>query len=158
MGRLDRRVAVVTGGASGIGAPIVDRFIEEGAVVVVADLQDRAGRAIADEWGESALFCHADVTVEAEVAAAVYLAVSSFGQLDVMVNNAGVVGAVGPIAGTSEASYDETMNVLLKGVFLGTKHAARVMTAQGSGNIVNISSRPGPKAPCWQSRRRRSGT
>ena len=143
MGRLDGRVGVVTGGASGIGAAIVDRFIEEGAVVVVADLADRAGRAIADRHGVSARFCRADVTVEADVAAAVDLAVSSFGRLDVMVNNAGVVGAVGPIAETSEAAYDETMGVLLKGVFLGTKHAARAMMAQGSGVIIATASTAG---------------
>jgi NAD(P)-dependent dehydrogenase (short-subunit alcohol dehydrogenase family) len=143
MGRLDGKVAVVTGGASGIGAATVDRFIEEGAVVVVADLQDRAGTAIVDRHGASARFCRTDVTDEAEVAAAVDLAVSSFGQLDVMVNNAGIVGAVGPIAETSEASYDETIGVLLKGVFLGTKHAARVMTAQGSGVIISTASTAG---------------
>lgn len=143
MGRLDGDVAVVTGGASGIGAAIVDRFMEEGAVVVVADLQDRAGAAIVDQHGASARFCHTDVTDEAQVAAAVDLAVSSFGRLDVMVNNAGIVGAVGPITETSEASFDETIGVLLKGVFLGTKHAARVMMEQGSGVIVSTASTAG---------------
>lgn len=143
VGRLEGKVAVVTGGASGIGAATVDRFIEEGAVVVVADLQDRAGRAIVARHGASALFCRVDVTVEADLATAVDLAVSSFGHLDVMVNNAGVIGATGPIAETSEADYDETIGVLLKGVFLGTKHAARVMMAQGSGVIISTASTAG---------------
>ena len=143
MGRLDGKVAVVTGGASGIGAAVVDRFIQEGAVVVVADVQDPAGQAIVDRHGTAARFCHTDVTDEAAVAAAVDLAVSSFGRLDVMVNNAGVVGAAGPIAETSEASFDETIGVLLKGVFLGTKHAARVMVSQGSGAIISTASTAG---------------
>ncbi|HUW01688.1 MAG TPA: glucose 1-dehydrogenase [Acidimicrobiales bacterium] len=140
MGRLDGKVAVVTGGASGIGAGIVDRFVEEGAVVVVADLQDAAGEAVADRHGDAVRFIHTDVTVEADLATAVDLAVSSFGRLDVMVNNAGVIGAVGPIADTSEAAFDATIGVLLKGVFLGTKHAARVMVPQGSGAIVSTAS------------------
>ena len=143
MGRLDGKVAVVTGGASGIGAAIVDRFVEEGALVVVADLQERAGDHVAERHGASARFCRTDVTDEAEVAAAVDLAVASFGRLDVMVNNAGIIGAVGPIAETSEAAFDETVGVLLKGVFLGTKHAARVMTTQGSGVIISTASTAG---------------
>jgi len=143
MGRLDGKVAVVTGGASGIGAAIVDRFVEEGALVVVADLQERAGDNMAERHGPSARFCRTDVTDEAEVAAAVDLAVASFGRLDVMVNNAGIIGAVGPIAETSEAAFDETVGVLLKGVFLGTKHAARVMTTQGSGVIISTASTAG---------------
>ncbi|MGI9578102.1 MAG: SDR family oxidoreductase [Microthrixaceae bacterium] len=143
MGRLDAKVAVVTGGASGIGAAIVGRFIEEGAVAVVADVRGASDDAMIARHGDSARFCHTDVTVEADVAAAVDLAVSEFGRLDVMVNNAGVVGAVGPIAETSESSYDDTMAVLLKGVFLGTKHAARAMLDQGSGVIVSTSSTAG---------------
>jgi NAD(P)-dependent dehydrogenase (short-subunit alcohol dehydrogenase family) len=143
MGRLDDKVAVVTGGASGIGAAIVGRFVEEGAVVVVADLHDGADTRSAQRYGGAAVFRRTDVTVEADVAAAIDLAVSRFGRLDVMVNNAGIIGAVGPIAETSEASFDETIAVLLKGVFLGTKHAARVMTPQGSGVIISTASTAG---------------
>ena len=142
MGCLDGKVAVVTGGASGIGAAVVDRFVEEGASVVVADLADRE-LGTDDRHGPSTRFCRTDVTNEVAVAAAVDLAVSSFGRLDVMVNNAGIIGAVGPIAETSEAAFDETLGVLLKGVFLGTKHAARVMTPQGSGAIISTSSTAG---------------
>ncbi len=143
MGRLNGKVAVVTGGASGIGAAVVGRFIDAGAVVVVADLADQAGRDLVARHGASARFCHVDVSVEADVAAAVDLAVSGFGRLDVMVNNAGIVGAVGSIAETSEASFDETIGVLLKGVFLGTKHAARAMRAQGTGVIISTASTAG---------------
>ncbi len=143
MGRMNAKVAVVTGGASGIGAAIVDRFAAEGARVIVADLVDRPNGGSAAGHGSSVEFCRTDVTNEVDVAAAVDLAVSTFGRLDVMVNNAGIVGAVGPIAETSEASFDETINVLLKGVFLGTKHAARVMVPNGSGAIISIASTAG---------------
>ncbi len=143
MGRLDGKVAIVTGGASGIGAATVERFIEEGAAVVIADLAEAAGEEIVARHGASVRFCHVDVTREDEVAAAVDAAVSAFGRLDVMVNNAGIIGAVGPIADTSEAAYDTTIGVLLKGVFLGTKHAARVMMPQGSGSIISTASTAG---------------
>ena len=143
MGRLEGRVAVVTGGASGIGAATVDLFVSEGASVVVADLQDDAGGAIADRHGDAVRYLRTDVTVEDEVAAAVDLAVAEFGRLDVMFNNAGVVGARGPIDTTTEADWDHTMAVLLKGVFLGTKHAARVMKPQRSGVIISTTSTAG---------------
>ena len=103
MGRLAGKVAVVTGGASGIGAGTVDRFVEEGAKVVVADLQDDIGGAAADRHGDVAVFCRTDVTVERDVAAAVDLAVSTYGRLDVMVNNAGVIGSLGSIARAERA-------------------------------------------------------
>ena len=143
MGRLDDKIAVVTGGASGIGAAIVERFIEHGAFVVVADQAEAAGRAIVAPYGSAARFCRVEVSVEADVSAAVELAVATFGRLDVMVNNAGVIGAVGSIASTSAESFDETIGVLLKGVFLGTKHAARVMKAQRSGVIISTASTAG---------------
>jgi NAD(P)-dependent dehydrogenase (short-subunit alcohol dehydrogenase family) len=142
MGRLDGKVAVVTGGASGIGAAIVERFIGEGAQVVVADLH-APEQGPGGPHGPSARFCRTDVTDEAQVAAAIDLAVSAFGRLDIMVNNAGIVGAVGSIAETSEASFDETVDVLFKAVFLGTKHAARVMIPQGSGVIISTASTAG---------------
>lgn len=140
MGRLDGRVAVITGGASGIGAGTVARFVEEGARVVVADLQHDAGREVAAEFGDAAVFHQTDVTTEADVAGAVDLAVAHFGRLDVMFNNAGIMGAVGSIAEMTEESWDRTMDILLKGVFFGTKHAARVMIPQGSGSILSTAS------------------
>lgn len=139
-GRLEGRVAVVTGAASGIGEATARRFVAEGASVVVADLQQDPATALASELGVRATAVVADVADEQSVAAAVDLAVERFGHLDVMVNNAGIVGAVGRIAETSPAAWDRTVAVLLNGVFHGMKHAARVMVPQGSGSIVSLSS------------------
>jgi len=97
MGRLEGKVAVITGGASGIGEGTVRRFVEEGARVVVSDIQDEPGRALVAELGDACVYHHADVTVEDEVAAAVALAASTFGQIDVMFNNAVIIGAVASI-------------------------------------------------------------
>lgn len=142
-GRLQDKVALITGAASGIGAGTARRFVAEGAMVVVADMQEAAGRALVDELGPRTRFAATDVTSEADVAAAVDLAVAEFGRLDVMFNNAGIVGAVGRISETSVEAWDNTIAILLRGVFLGTKHAARVMLPQNSGAIINTSSTAG---------------
>jgi NAD(P)-dependent dehydrogenase (short-subunit alcohol dehydrogenase family) len=142
-GRLQGKVAVITGAASGIGAETARVFVANGARVVVADFQEEAGRKVAAQLGDAARFARCDVTKEADVQAAVDLAVSAFGQLDVMVNNAGIVGAVGPIAKTSAEAWDATIAVLLRGVFLGMKHAARVMAPRKSGVILSIASTAG---------------
>lgn len=139
-GRLDGKVAVVTGGASGIGEGTVRRFVEEGARVVIADLQNGPGEQLAAELGPVTRFVRTDVTREADVAAAVDTAVSAFGQLDVMFNNAGIVGVIGPIESTDAAAWERTMAVLVTGVFLGMKHAARVMAPRQSGSIISTSS------------------
>lgn len=141
--RLDGKVAVITGAASGIGAGTARMFVAEGARVVVADLQDDAGEALVAELGDAARFVHCDVTSEDDIASAVDLAVSEFGRLDIMFNNAGIVGAVGKISEMPVESWDHTMSILLRGVFLGVKHAARVMQPQGSGVIINTSSTAG---------------
>jgi len=142
-GRLDGKVAVITGAASGIGAGTARCFVDEGASVVIADLQEEAGGRLADELGAAARFVLTDVTSEDDVAAAVDLAVRDFARLDVMFNNAGVVGVVGSVAEMPVESFDHTMAILLRGVFLGTKHAARVMIEQGSGVILNTASTAG---------------
>ncbi len=142
-GRLAGKVAVVTGGASGIGAGTVRAFHAEGASVVVADLQADAGQALAAELGERAVFRRTDVTDEASVSAAVDTAVERFGRLDIMFNNAGIIGAVGPIDRTRTEDADLTIAVNLRGVLLGMKHAARVMKPQGSGVIISTSSPAG---------------
>ena len=142
-GRLKDKVAVITGGASGIGEGTVLRFVEEGARVVIADVQDEPGRALAARLGDAVRYVHTDVTVESDVAGAVDAAVAAFGRLDVMFNNAGIVGAVGRIAETSAEQWDRTVSILLRGVFLGMKHAARVMVPQGGGAIVSTSSTAG---------------
>lgn len=142
-GRLDGRTAVITGAASGIGAGTARRFVAEGARVVVADLQVEAGEQLVGELGDVARFARCDVTEEDQIAAAVDMAVAEFGSLDVMFNNAGIVGVVGKISEMPVDAWDHTMSILLRGVFLGTKHAARVMTEQGSGVIINTSSTAG---------------
>ncbi len=141
--RIKDKVAVITGGACGIGAGAVKLFIEEGASVIVSDLNEDIGQALADELGARARFIKTDVTQEAEVAAAVDLAVSEFGRLDCIINNAGIVGAVGSIKDISVDAWDATIAILLRGVFLGMKHAARVMIPQKSGCILSLSSTAG---------------
>jgi len=121
----------------------VRRFVAEGASVVIADLQRGPGEALARELGAATRFIATDVTREDEIAAAIDLAVGEFGRLDVMFNNAGIVGAVGRIADTPAEAWDATVAVLLRGVFLGTKHAARVMVPNGAGSIISTSSTAG---------------
>jgi len=142
-GRLEGKIAVVTGGASGIGQATVRRFVAEGASVIIADLQREPGEALAAELGAATRYIATNVTREDDVAAAVDLAVSSFGRLDVMFNNAGIVGAIGRIADTPSDQWDRTVAVLLNGVFYGMKHAARVMTPNASGSIISTSSTAG---------------
>lgn len=144
--RMNGKVAVVTGAASGIGAGIVQRFVEEGARCVVADLQAGPGEALVAGLGEAACFVRADVSREDDVAALVEQAVARFGRLDCMVNNAGILGAVGPIARTETVDWLRSMDVLLNSVFYGIKHAARAMTARGSGTIINTTSTAGLRA------------
>jgi NAD(P)-dependent dehydrogenase (short-subunit alcohol dehydrogenase family) len=146
MGRLDGKVAVITGGASGIGAGTARRFVEEGAKVLVADLNEELGTALVGELGGSAAFIRTDVSREDDVAAMVAEATDRFGGLDCLFNNAGFGGALGPISETSVEDYDLTMDVLVKSVFLGTKHAAPVMAEQRSGSIVNTASVAGLRA------------
>lgn len=143
MARLQGKVAVITGAASGIGLGTARRFVEEGASVVIADLQTEAGIAAAAEFADRARFVRCDVTREVDISAAVDLAMAEFGQLDIMVNNAGIVGAIGPIAKTSVEAWDTTIAILLRGVFLGMKHAARVMQPRRSGVILSLSSTAG---------------
>lgn len=139
-GRLAGRAAVVTGGASGLGEATARLMVAEGAQVLLADIQDDRGTAAAQAIGGAASYRHCDVTSEDEVAALVDAAVDRFGRLDVMVNNAGIIGAHGPIDEIDLAEYDFTLSVLLRSVLIGCKHAARVMKPQHSGAIVNTTS------------------
>jgi NAD(P)-dependent dehydrogenase (short-subunit alcohol dehydrogenase family) len=139
-GRLQGKVAVVTGGASGIGEATVRQFVAEGANVVIADLQQGPGEELVAELGPAARFARTDVAREADVAAAIGTAVDAFGGLDVLYNNAGFVGATGPLETTTSEEYDRTMDVLLKAVFYGIKHASPIMKAQRGGSIISTSS------------------
>lgn len=140
MARLDGKVAVITGAASGIGAATARLFVEEGARVVLGDIQDEVGEKVAGELGDAARFRHCNVAREAQVAALVGEAVDAWGRLDVMYNNAGFIGAAGRFEDTSAEDYDLTMDVLLKSVFFGIKAASPVMRAQRSGSIISTAS------------------
>ncbi len=141
--RLEGKVAAITGAASGFGAGAARRFVAEGAKVVLGDIQEDAGQAIAEELGDAAVFVTCNVTEEDHIANLVDTAVDKFGKLDIMYNNAGIVGAVGPIATTPADEWKFTVDILLNGVFYGCKHAARVMIPQGSGAIVSMASTAG---------------
>ena len=142
-GRLEGRVAAITGAASGIGEATARRFVEEGASVMLGDIQEDLGESLAAELGDAAEFRRCDVTVEEDVAALVDAAVDAFGALDIMMNNAGIVGARGPIAEIPAEEFKFTMDVHLTGTFYGMKHAARVMQPRGSGSIISLASTAG---------------
>ncbi|MBI4765076.1 MAG: glucose 1-dehydrogenase [Deltaproteobacteria bacterium] len=145
MGRLEGKVAVITGGSSGIGAATARLFAREGAGLVIADILDEQGQNLATELGDKAIYRHTNVIIEEEVQAAVNLAMEKYGRLDCMFNNAGLGGTGGPIEETDMAGFDITVAILFKGVMLGMKHAARVMIPQGFGNIISTASVAGHK-------------
>ncbi|HEY7325973.1 MAG TPA: glucose 1-dehydrogenase [Streptosporangiaceae bacterium] len=140
MGRLDGKRAVITGAASGIGEATARLFAAEGASVLLADVDDGRGARLAAEIGERAVFVQADVSSELDVDLAVATCVQVFGGLDVMFNNAGVPGSTGGIEEIDVATWDHTLGVHVRGVFLGIRAAARVMRPQGYGSIINTSS------------------
>jgi len=124
-----------------MGLATAERFIAEGASVVIADLNATNGAAAAEHLGDQCRFTRCDVSVEPDVAAAIALATEAFGQLDIVFNNAGLGGAFGPITEIDGDDWDHTFAVLTKGVFLGTKYASKAMIAQGSGgSIINTAS------------------
>ena len=145
-GQLESKVAIVTGGASGMGLATVRRFLEEGASVVVGALNSDNGRQLleelsADGYDEKVRFTVTDVSVEDDVAAMTELALDAFGRLDIVFNNAGIGGAFGPITELEVDDWDTTFHVLVRSVFLGTKHAAKVLIEQGQGgSIINTAS------------------
>jgi NAD(P)-dependent dehydrogenase (short-subunit alcohol dehydrogenase family) len=141
--QLADRVAVITGGASGIGRATVLRFLAEGASVVVGDLNADVGKDLLDEAGEPdrLTFIRTDVAEEHDVAALIGAATERYGRLDVVFNNAGSGGAFGPITEIAVEHWDRTFAILTRGVFLGVKHGAKAMIAQGiGGSIINTAS------------------
>src|SRR5580698_6013518 len=139
-GRVSGKVVVVTGAASGLGEATARLMHAEGASVLLTDIQHARGQKIAEELGDRSRYLHCDVAAEPDVAAAVDTAVREFGRLDCMFNNAGIIGAHGGIDEIPLEEYEFTMAVLLRSVFLGCKHAARVMKPLRSGVILNTTS------------------
>ena len=142
MVRLDGRVAMVTGAASGIGRATAGRLAEDGASVLVTDIQDELGETVAGEIrdkGGAAAYLHHDVTLEEDWERAVERAKEEFGALDILVNNAGV-GDLAVIEETSKEQYDRTIAITQTSVFYGMKAAAPLLKASGRGSVVNISS------------------
>lgn len=140
MGELADKVAVITGGASGIGAATAELFVQEGAKVIIADMQRKRGNALAAELGANAIFSFVEVRNEDQVKNAIDTAVEKWGRLDCVFNNAGFGGALGPLQDVPVDDFDMTFDVLVKGVFLGMKHAIPIMKKQGGGSIINTGS------------------
>jgi NAD(P)-dependent dehydrogenase (short-subunit alcohol dehydrogenase family) len=150
-GRLDGKTAVITGGASGIGYETARRFLQEGACVLIGDYNEgAAASAVAQleaEGFEGRIgYRRADVSREADVEQLLQDAVATFGGLDIVFNNAGFGGAIGPIPEIEIEHWDETFAVMTRGVFLGVKHAARIMMHNGGGSIINTASIAGVSA------------
>lgn len=140
--RLVGKVAVISGGARGMGASEAQLFLDEGAKVVITDVLDDAGKQTAHRLspdGSRCIFMHHDVTKEADWTAVISETISAFGQVDVLVNNAGIFER-GTVLDTSLADYERTMDINVKGVFLGMKAVAPHMVQRKTGSIVNISS------------------
>jgi len=146
MDRLSGKTAIITGGASGIGAATVRLFVEEGARVLIADTQTERGEELANQLGDAAVFRRVDVTREDDVLGVVEEAVKRWDRLDCMYNNAGFSGALGSIETTTVEEFDITFDVLLKGVFFGMKHAAPAMRENAGGSIISTASVAGLNA------------
>jgi NAD(P)-dependent dehydrogenase (short-subunit alcohol dehydrogenase family) len=143
MGRLDKKVAVITGAASGIGLATAARFAGEGAAVVIADLNQEGGEAAVrqcKENGGRAIFQKCNVTAESEIKSLIDRAVREYGRLDIMFNNAGLGGAVGTIEEMTVENWDKTLAVLLRAVFLGMKYSVPEMRKVGGGSIISTAS------------------
>ena len=139
--RLENKVALVTGAASGIGKETAELFVKEGASVVLTDVNDTDGEAVANTLGDTATYIHADVSKDADCQAMIAHAESTFGKLDILFNNAGIMHSDdGDSESTDESVWDLTMNINLKGVFLGCKHGIPALKRAGGGSIINTAS------------------
>lgn len=142
-GKLEGKVAIITGGGSGMGLATAERFLAEGAKVVIADLRREEGEAIAKRLGEGACFAHCDVLSEDAIAATVALAQERFGGLDIMYNNAGYAGAEQSLEEMPVDGWDRTLAVMVRGPMLGIKHSAPAIRARGGGSILITASAAG---------------
>jgi NAD(P)-dependent dehydrogenase (short-subunit alcohol dehydrogenase family) len=143
MSMLEGKVAIVTGGSQGIGRGCVERFVREGAAVVIGDVRDEAGQALAQSCGTSggrAVFHHAEVSIGTEFNALVDRAVKEYGRLDILLNNAAVAGPYGPIEQIPEEDWDLCIGITPRSVFLGMKYAIPQLRRSGGGAIISIAS------------------
>jgi NAD(P)-dependent dehydrogenase (short-subunit alcohol dehydrogenase family) len=146
-GRLDGKVAVITGGVSGIGLGTVELFVAEGAMVVAADIQDEKGRMLEQRFGgDKVRYAHCDVTQDADVAAMIETAKREFGGLDILFNNAGISDQMRTIADIEAERWTWIFDVLVRGPALGMKYATPLMLERGGGSIVNTASIAGLQA------------
>lgn len=143
-GRLEGKVALISGGARGQGATEAERFINEGARVVIGDILDDEGKATADRLGDACRYVHLDVTLEEDWQAALATTIDEFGTPDILVNNAGIF-IIRPIAMTTLDDFQRVQNINTTGVFLGIKTVGPAMCEAGRGSIINISSVAGLK-------------
>jgi 3alpha(or 20beta)-hydroxysteroid dehydrogenase len=148
MGRVDGKVALISGGAQGMGAAHARMLVAEGAKVVIGDILDDKGKALADEIGDAARYVHLDVTQFDQWQSAVSTATQEFGTLNVLVNNAGIV-ALGPLKTLDVAKWQNVLDVNLTGTMLGIKASIDAMTAAGGGSIINVSSIEGLRGAAW---------
>ena len=145
-GRLEGKVALITGGCSGIGLGTVELFLAEGANVIAADLQDEKGKVLEQRFPGRLAYSRCDVTEDADIAAACAKAKSEFGGLDVLFNNAGVAGMPGGVAEINADGWDAIFALLVRGPALGMHHALPLMRERGKGSIVNTASIAGLQA------------
>ena len=148
MGRVDGKVALISGGARGMGASHARLLVAEGAKVVIGDILDDEGKALADDLGDAARFVHLDVTQPDQWKAAVETAVQEFGKLDVLVNNAGIING-SPLQKFDLGKWQKILDVNLTGTFLGMQVAVEPMIAAGGGSIINVSSIEGLRGAPW---------
>lgn len=148
MGRVESKVVLISGGARNIGGASARMLVAEGAKVVIGDLLDDEGKALADELGDSARYVHLDVTSEEDWASAVAFTVAEFGKLDVLFNNAGIFNG-GQLQRYKTPQWQEMLDVNLTGAFLGIRAAADALIAAGGGSIINTSSIEGLRGTPW---------
>jgi NAD(P)-dependent dehydrogenase (short-subunit alcohol dehydrogenase family) len=145
-GRLEGKVAVITGGCSGIGLGAVELFVAHGARVVAADVQADKGAILERRFPDTVRFSLCDVTSEAQIAATMAVAKDAFGGLDILFNNAGMGGAPNGVADMTAEGWDATFALLLRGPVLGMKHALPLMLERGGGSVINTASIAGLQA------------
>ena len=145
-GRLDGKVAMITGAASGIGLGTLELFISEGAKVIAADVQDEKGAMLERRFPDAVRYVRCDVTAEADIVAAVALAESAFGGLDIQFNNAGISDRMGAITEVTADGWNWIFDILVRGPALGMKHAVPAMLKRGGGSIINTASIAGLQA------------